>query len=331
MKFLRLLILLPIIAVFAWYLWGRTPRPTRWLGYVDADYVKVAPTTLGQLVSLAVARGDQVAEGAALFAQNDDDERAARDQAQASLKEESEKLADIEGAGRDAEIAAARADLADQKAAHDLVSRDLARAEALLPSGAATRQSVEQLRDQTESARAHVAASQARLDLITSSTGREHAIAAQREAVTAAQAALVSAQWRLDQRHVAAPAAGLIADTFAQPGETVAAGTPVVSLLPPGNILVRFFVPEADLAMIKAGDSVGIVCDSCAPDLHARISFIATQSEYTPPVIYSQTTRAALVYMIEAHPEPGKPPLLKPGQPVDIVPPPGVRGSVHEP
>lgn len=315
-----LVLLIPLGAAFAWYHWGRPPPPTRWLGYADADYVKVGPTSLGQLVSLSVARGDTVAAGAPLFDQNDDAERAARDQAQASLQQQSEVLADIQSAGRAAEIEQARANLADMQAAYDRTRRDLARAEKLLPSGAGTRQSAEQLRDDTASAKAHVADAQAKLDLIMDSTGRAGAIAAQQAAVKAAQAALVQAQWRLDQRHVAAPVAGLVNDTLVRPGETVAAGNPVVSLLPPGNILVRFFVPESELALVKTGDPVRIVCDSCPPDLIARITFIATQSEYTPPVIYSETTRAALVYMVEAHPDPARLPRLKPGQPVDVLP-----------
>ena len=112
-----------------------------------------------------------------------------------------------------------------------------------------------------------------------------------------------------------------MADTLALPGETLAAGTPVVSLLPPGNILLRFFVPETRLARVKAGDSVGVTCDSCPPGLTARISFVAPQPEYTPPVIYSTDARGTLVYLIEARPQGGQGALLKPGQPVEIIPP----------
>ncbi len=315
-----LLLLIPIVAIFAWYRWGRTPPPTRWLGYADADYVKIGPTSLGQLTNLHVARGDAVAAGAALFDQNDDNERAARDQAQATAEQQREMLADIAAAGRPAEIEQARSNLVDMQAAYDSLKRDMERAIKLLPSGAGTRQSAEQLTDQTKSAREHVAAAQAKLDLIQDTTGRAHAITAQTAAVKAAHAALVAAQWKLDQRHVSAPAAGLIAETYSRPGETVAAGSPVIALLPPTNILVRFFVSEPDLALVKTGDVIRVACDSCPPDLTARISFIATQSEYTPPVIYSETARATLVFMVEAHPDPARLPRLKPGQPVDVLP-----------
>ncbi len=317
----RLFLAVPLLAavgVGAWYEWGR-PKPVQgWLGYAEADYVRVAPVALGRLTKRAVARGDDVAEGALLFALDDTNERAARDQAAAALAQEREKLADMQNAGREAEIAAARADLADSQAAYDRAARDLARGEALVGRGDASRQSVDQARAEALSAKAHIAASQAKLDLISQSTGREHAIAAERNAVAAAEQALASAQWKLDERVVMAPVSGHVADTFVELGETVGAGAPVLELLPPGNILLRFFVPETALPSIHRGDRVAIACDSCPTDLRGTVSFVATRSEYTPPVIYSQDSRGALVYLIEAHPDPAQASLFKPGQPVEV-------------
>ena len=62
------------------------------------------------------------------------------------------------------------------------------------------------------------------------------------------------------------------------------------------------------------------VCDSCPPDLTGTISFISPQAEYTPPVIYSESSRAKLVYRIEARPPPKQAFLLNPGQPVVVRP-----------
>jgi HlyD family secretion protein len=328
MRTSRLLIALAVVggcSAGAWFIFGRSPAPERWLGYADADYVKVAPTQQGRLVSLSVERGDTVEAGAPLFAQDDADDRAARDQAAAELTQASEKLADLQAAGRTAEIQQARADVDDMQAAYDRVARDLMRNEAIVGSGAATRQTVDQLQADARSAQARLNSARAKLSLIADANGRAHAIAAQEAAVAATRAALASAQWRLDQRSVAAPAAGLIADTYARPGETIAAGAPVVSLLPPGNILVRFFVPETALARLHPGDRVGLACDSCERDLQAQISFVATSPEYTPPVIYSQGARGSLVYLIEARPAPDRRPLLKPGQPLDVTPAPAGR------
>ena len=94
-------------------------------------------------------------------------------------------------------------------------------------------------------------------------------------------------------------------------------GRPIVALLPPGNVKVRFYVPEAMLPKLSAGDPVKVTCDGCAPDLVARVSFISRASEYTPPVIYSLDERSKLVFLIEARPE--RPDALRVGQPVSVV------------
>jgi HlyD family secretion protein len=132
-----------------------------------------------------------------------------------------------------------------------------------------------------------------------------------------AQARLNSAQTRLARRSVFSPVEGTVEQIYYRPGEMVPASRPVLALLPPGNLKVRFFVPEATLPNIAYGDSVRINCDGCAPDLTARVSFIARQSEFTPPVIYSLEERSKLVYMIEALPQ--QPSGLRVGQPVDVT------------
>ena len=292
--------------------------PPGWQGYVDADYVRVGPTLGGQLTSLSVHRGDQVAAGEPLFTQDEADDLAARNQAAATLAEAQDRLANLENAGRETEIAMAQADLVDMRATRDRIAKDLARNQQLLRTGAATQQTVDQQSADLDSAIAHVKASEAKLQQIQQATGRQYEIAAQRAVVAEQRAALEQAEWRLAQRRVTAPAAAVVADTYALPGEMMMAGAPVVELLPPGNILVRFFVPETALATIHRDEHLAIGCDSCAPNLTARISFIAPQPEYTPPVIYSEAAREKLVYLVEAHPDPALAATLKPGQPVTV-------------
>ena len=91
----------------------------------------------------------------------------------------------------------------------------------------------------------------------------------------------------------------------------------MLSLLPPGNIKVRFYVPDTVLPSIAYGDEIKVGCDGCAGGLTARVSFIAKQSEFTPPVIYSLEERAKLVFLIEALPD--KPSEFRVGQPVDVT------------
>jgi HlyD family secretion protein len=306
------------VGAAGWWWLNRTPDAASWQGYADAEYVRVSPTLTGRIVSIAVARGDQVAAGAPLFTQDDADDKAARDAAAGKLAEAEARLANLQTASRDTEIAMARADLADLIATRDRIAKDLIRNEDLLRTGAASRQTVDQQRADLSSAVARAEAANAKLEQMRSPTGRQYEIAAQSAMVQQARAALAQAEWQLTQRHVLAPAGALVSDTYARPGETINAGVPVVSLLPPQNILVRFFVPETELATVHAGDRMAIGCDGCAPGLTATVSFIAPQPEYTPPVIYSESNRDKLVYLIEAHPPSDQAVHLKPGQPVDV-------------
>ena len=154
-------------------------------------------------------------------------------------------------------------------------------------------------------------------ELLKTSAGTQKAYDDAQQAVREAEARLNSAKTRLGRRKVISPATGTIQQIYFRPGEMVPAGRPVVALLPPGNVKIRFFVPEAVLPTISLGDMVTVRCDGCAPDLAARVSFISRTAEYTPPVIYSLDERAKLVYLIEARPQ--NPESLRVGQPVSVL------------
>src|SRR5215470_5140943 len=308
-----------VIGAGLWWSRGRPSAPVAWQGYAEADFIKIGPTQQGLLTELRVTRGDEVAAGALLFAQDETADRAARDQAARQLGQAREQLANLEASGKPTEIAQAEANLADANAVLDRTKADLERGENLIRSGQITPQALDQRRADFRSATARVAALTAALAQARAPLGRETEIKAQRAAVEAFKAGLEMAEWRLSQRRVVAPAAGRIADVLARPGETMSAGAPVVSLLPPGNIFVRFFVPEAALASLHRGDRVAIHCDGCASGFTATISFISPQAEYTPPVIYSEESRAKLVYLIEARPPRDQAVLLNPGQPVTVM------------
>jgi HlyD family secretion protein len=137
-------------------------------------------------------------------------------------------------------------------------------------------------------------------------------------ALRVAEAHVVTSQTRLARRNGFAPVAGTVQQIYFREGEMVAAGRPVLSIMPPGNMKLRFYVSETELPKFTIGDEVRVTCDNCAADLTARIYFIATSAEYTPPVIYSLDERNKLVYLIQARP--AKPDALRVGQPVSIYP-----------
>lgn len=303
-----------------WWRQTRVPSPAEWQGYAEADFVKVGPVFEGLLTALYVQRGTKVACGTPLFAQDDDAEQAALEQAKRQLAQAERQLINLQSASKPTEIEQAEANLAQAHADRDKIRADLERYESLLKSRAIPAQLVDQTRASLRAANARVEALEAALAQMRGPFGREPQIRAQQAAVGAARAAVEMAQWRLDQRHVKSPAAGVVADVLARPGETIPAGVPVVSLLPPENIFVRFFVPEQLLAKVHYGEQVKLICDNCPPDLTATIAFISPQAEYTPPVIYSEESRSKLVFRVEARPPAQQAPLLNPGQPVVVRP-----------
>jgi len=153
-------------------------------------------------------------------------------------------------------------------------------------------------------------------DLLRTQVGTQKAFDDAEAALRTAQARLNSAQTRLARRKMASPVTGSVQQIYYRAGELVPAGKPIVALLPPGNLKVRFFVNEATLPKLKIGEPVTVGCDGCAPGIVAKISFIARTSEFTPPVIYSLEERSKLVFLIEARPE--HPELLRVGQPVSV-------------
>lgn len=310
-----------LVAAAVWTLFRpRPPAPIAWQGYAEADFVKIGPTQQGLLTAVHVARGDRVAKGQPLFEQDESDDRAAVDQARRLLQQARDDLANLVSPAKESEIDQAKANLADAEAARDRAQEDLRRSSSLLKTGAATQQIVDQEETALRSAQAKVAAATAALATAQGPMGRPAQIEAQRSLVDSLEAALKQAEWRLNQRSVSAPQAGVIADVIAFPGETLAAGAPVVSLLPPQNVFVRFFVPEPELARLRVGDKVAFSCDKCPPDLGGAVSFISPQAEYTPPFIYSERTSGKFVFLAEARPPPAQAGLINPGEPVIVKP-----------
>ena len=152
--------------------------------------------------------------------------------------------------------------------------------------------------------------------LLSTSAGTQKNFEDAEAATRTAEARLNSAQTRLARRRVASPVSGTVQQIYFRPGEVVMAGKPIVALLPPGNIKIRFYVPEAMLPKITIGGAVRVSCDGCPSEITARVSFMAQNAEFTPPVIYSQEERAKLVFLVEARPD--SPDLLRVGQPVSV-------------
>ena len=287
-----------------------------WLhGYAEGEYVRLGAPAAGWLQSVPVQRGDRVEQGALLFELEDGRQRAAVAEAEAQLARARAELADLKLGKRPEEIARIEANLAEARATLAYAEQDLARQASLAKRDFAAESRLDQARSAAEEGRAHVAAMEA--DLATARLpARDDQIAAAASEVAMREANLAQARWDLEQRLVRAPMAATVDDRVRDGGEWVDAGGIVVSLLPPGKVKVRFFVPEPELGRVHVGQQVELRCDGCASAMTGTIRFIAPEAEYTPPVIYSVGSRAKLVFMVEAWPAPGI--ALNPGQPVDV-------------
>jgi len=152
--------------------------------------------------------------------------------------------------------------------------------------------------------------------LLRSASGTQREFDTTQAAYRQAEAQLGAARTRLDRRKLASPVAGIIQQVYYRPGETVPASRPIIAVLPPGNIKIRFFIPERLLARIAIGDEVRITCDGCASNITAPVTFISRNVEFTPPVIFSLEERSKLVYLVEARPAQTE--MLRVGQPVSV-------------
>lgn len=285
-------------------------------GYVEAEYTRVAAPIAGRLTQLSVQRGGHVTTGAPLFVLDADNEKAAVDEAKARLQRAEAQAADLGKGKRKDEVAVLLAQLAAGQSALVLARSDLKRQTELAHAGFVSGANLDALQTKVQASAAQVDEINAQLRVAKLASREDTRVAAGAD-ITAAQASLAQSQWRLDQKAIRAPVTATVDDTLYRLGEWIPAGAPVVNLLAPDGIKIRFFVPQARLSEFKPGQKIHVRCDGCGAPRPATITYVAQSAEFTPPVIYSQENRAKLVFLVEARPESTA--ALNPGQPVDVV------------
>ncbi|MEO6741286.1 MAG: HlyD family efflux transporter periplasmic adaptor subunit [Chthoniobacteraceae bacterium] len=297
---------------------GCTRAPSqRVQGYVEGEFVHVASPLAGQLDTLHVQRGAQVKKGDPLFALEHGMETAARDEADRKLAQAKATLEDVKKGRRPSELNSVDAQLKQARSALVLSEKEYERQDDLRRRGVNSTQDFDRARAARDQDKNRVA--QLEADSQTARLGsREDQVAAAEANVRALQAGLAQADWALAQKKQDAPLDGLIFDTLYQQGEWVAAGRPVIALLPPANIKVRAFVPETRVGTIHPGTVTRVFVDGARASFAGKVSFISPQAEFTPPVIYSQESRGKLVFMIEIRFDAAVAAKMHPGQPVDV-------------
>ncbi len=316
----RILFLLPLLVLSAC---GGQPADAVFQGYVEGDFVDVAPEVGGRIVEVAARRGTVVAEGDLLFRIDDEEVASAVDQAGAEKARAEAELANLLGGKRPPEIAVIEAQIAEAEASLETARKEFERQKVLFDQKVISEARLDQARENVSVAEARVDSAERQRD-VAAMPARTPEIDAAERAVDAARAALQQAQTRLQKYVVVAPVGGRIEDVHYEMGEVAMAGAPVLSLLPDDARKVIFFVPQAARASLATGMAVSVACDGCPENLSAEVTFLGVEAEFTPPVIFSRENRGKLMFRAEAALA-GEAALLPLGQPVDVSP--SLRGS----
>ena len=294
---------LAILGVIGWYLWHRhgaqDPAAAFSLsGNVDVHQVELAFRVGGRISALKVQEGDKVATGATLatldqvpFATDVDSAKADVQQAQAQLDK-------LQRGFRPEEIAQARAALAQRAADLENARGSLRRLQALLPSGLATHQQIDDAEARMHMSDAQLAAARDQLTLELHGS-RVEDIEAQAAMLAAARARLEKAQTALSDATLVAPSAGIISVRAREAGAIVQAGQTVYTLTLNDPVWIRAYVPQTRLGRIKPGMAVQVTVDSMPGRQYpGTVGFISPDAEFTPKTVQTEQVRDDLVYRI---------------------------------
>ncbi len=305
---------LPVIAGLLGICAPSTPMAT---GYVEGEYVLIAPVETARISDLAVRRGDRVSAGQTLAMLETADALIAVRQAEAALEQTRSQLENLKLGRRPEELAVIEASLVSAKAQADEALKVYQRQKDLLGRGIAPQSSYDQAASTLSQTQALVQQITANLE-VARLPARPGEIDAAEATVKQARATLDNANWRLENRKLSAPSTGVVYDIIRRIGEVAGPSQPAVSLLPDGAVKLRLYAAEKYISSIALGTVLSVRCDGCRADMTAKVTYVSDSPEFTPPVIYSLENRQKLVYLVEARPD-SQAEQLKPGQIVDVV------------
>jgi HlyD family secretion protein len=320
MKRILPLIMIVLAVTAFWFRDAWLPRPAGqlgYLGYVEGETILIGPPVAGRIVARPVEKGGHVEQGATVFALDSVVAKADLARAEAALAASEATRDNLLTGKRAPELEQIEAQRREAEAGLSLAEKELARARSLTQSGAAAQTRLDSaeadvIRNQMRVEQAKAAAAAAELP------ARDKEIKAADAMIAEAQASRDAARQKLSDLAPTAPVSARVEDTYFDVGEWVAAGQPVVALLPPDAVTLRFFVPETAVGRAQPGTTVTFSCDGCGDARKAVVTRVASVPEYTPPVIYSREERAKLVFRVEA--KPAVPDGLLPGLPIAVDP-----------
>ena len=315
----------PLVALLAvggvagalWWFTVREARTGMLSGYVEGESLYLAAPVSGRVAAVYVREGERVGAGRPVFLIDPDVQQAQAQQAAAALEAARARAEDLRKGQRQAELEVFDAEMRAAEALVREAEAEYARIAPLARRGIYAPARLDQARAARDTARAQLAAIRQRREVGTLGA-REDAIAAAEAQAAQAAGGLVEVRTRMQDLAPKAPVEARVEEVFYRPGEWAAANQPIVSLLPEGEVKLRFFVPEREVARYRPGRTVRFSCDGCGGSRRATITWVSRRPEFTPPVIYSRDNRDRLVFLVEARPE--NPRELNPGLPVDVAP-----------
>lgn len=315
------LIIIAVIAVAAIIAKYRTipdSGPLKVSGTIEVTSVVLSFKVGGRLAERMVDEGQIVKAGQVVGRLEDEELREELNSRSAEERASQAALADLEAGSRREEIAQGEAVLARMKSDSERLAKDSARSEELFKREVIPLKDLEAVRAGRDAAAAAVREAEQHLKLLKIGP-RPDAVRQARARAEGASAMKSIAETRLSQSILTTPLSGLVLSKHAEPGEILAVGAPVITVAKMDEVWLRAYIPESELGRIKVGQTAHVAVDSWpGRNFEGRISFIASEAEFTPKNVQTEKERVKLVYRIKITlPNPkGE---LKPGMPADAT------------
>lgn len=288
-------------------------------GRIEAPTVDLGPKVPGRVVEVLVREGDRVQAGALLVRLDLGESSIAVEREIAGVRSAEARAQDLESGSRESEIAVARAEVTDRRAAVSLAQKEAERQRFLLDRKVGTQRDADRARTELERARAALKVSQEKLELAQEGARRKQTEAAEAEAARA-KAVLKQSVAVAKEGEIRAPADGVIIHRLAEPGQLVSAGQPAITLAFANRLFVRTFIPETKLGRVKMGTPAHVTVDAFPnKTFPARITEISPEAEFTPKAVETKSERVNLVYAAKADLDRGWNEPLVPGQPAELT------------
>lgn len=287
-------------------------------GRIEAPLVDLAPKVAGRVVVVAVKEGERVKAGDLLIRLDLGDTALAVERDRHGVASARARLQDLSVGSRQAEVAAAEAEVADRRAAVELATREVQRQQFLLSKQVGTERDYDRAKTELDRAQATVRISEERLAL-TREGFRQWQTAQARSELERAQAQLQQSQVVARESEIRAPADGVVMHRMVEPGQLLAAGQTGLTLALTSRLYVRTFVPETQLGKVRPGHPATVTVDAHpGQSFTATVTEISPEPEFTPKQVETRNERVNLVYAAKVDLSAGWNAPLVPGQPAEI-------------